>query len=167
MLGLAGVFMYVKMWEADSFFDMSFNSYLKDFMDINLDGVETCFFYKVSTDNLMDFIVKSNRFMTHNGRVILVSSNRCLPLSALFLQVMDNVYIMFRGVLYGRNSDLSKIIPDEIKIITQKELYALKLSFSNLKEVSFENLNRKTFYSQRYSALNKLGFKSISEVFLC
>ena len=158
--------MHVKMWEADSFFDMSFNAYLKDFMDIKLDGVETCFFYKVSTDNLMDFIVKSNR-LTNNGRVILVSSKRCLPLSALFLQIMDDAYIMFRGVLYGQNSDLRKIIPDERRIITEKELHALQLSFSNLKKFSFENLNRKTFYSQRYSALSKLGFKSISEFFLC
>ena len=158
--------MYVKMWEADSFFDMSFNAYLKDFAKIQIDGVETCFFYKISTDNLMDFIVKSN-CLTNKGRAILVSSKRCLPLSAFFLQVMEDVYIMFRGVLYGQKSDLREIIPDERKIITKKELHALQLSFSNLKNLSFENFNRKTFYSQGYSALNKLGFKSISQVFLC
>lgn len=112
---LTGVVMHVKMWSANSFFDFSFENYLKKYVGSKLDEYETCFFFKVSTDSIFEFITKLERLMMSNVTIVLVSSKRYLPLCAFFTQVNKDLYIMFRGALYGRNSDLGAILPKKIK----------------------------------------------------
>lgn len=158
--------MFVKMWEPDSFFDFSFNSYLKECMSSENNIPGGSIFFRVSADNLADLIISSDRLIMSDMRIILVSSRRCLPLAIFFTQMMTNFCIIFRGGLYSQDSDLSEILPDKGKVITPREFHALKLSVSHPKNMHLADLNKKTFYSRRRSALNKLGFKSINEFFL-
>jgi hypothetical protein len=76
----------------------------------------------------------------------------------------EGLFLLYSGALYGKNSDLRGVVSDKNNIITSGEFNSLCASI-HVSGSYHAQFRTKSFYSQRLSALKKLGIRSLNDIF--
>lgn len=150
--------------EFDNFYLLGLKSYLKKYRVSDVENFSEFCLKKHPKKNPLQTLTLSPRIIKGEEKIILLSSKKTLPLSVFLINQREGVFLLNSGALYGKNSDLRSVVSDKNNIITSGEFNSLYESI-NVSRSCHAHFKTKGFYSQRLSALKKLGISSLNDVF--